>query len=70
MASKSFGQELAEEFIGKAVVWAPPIAAGIIMGPVGIAVGLAATVAVVCSGCLDDSSESHASQSNETGSSN
>ena len=68
--SKRFGEELGEAFIGKAVVWAPPIAGGIILGPVGIAVGLAAAVAIVCSGCMDDSSESHASQSNETGSSN
>ena len=67
--SRSFGQHLGEEFIRKAVEWTPPIAGGIILGPVGIAVGLAAAVAVVCSGCLDDSSESHASQANETGSS-
>jgi hypothetical protein len=67
--SRSLGQELGQEFIGKAVIWTPPIAGGIILGPVGIVVGLAATVAVVCSGCLDDNSESHASPSKETGSS-
>jgi hypothetical protein len=67
--SQRVGQELGEEFIRKAVVWTPPLAGGIILGPVGIAVGLAATVAVVCSGCLDDRSESDASQANETGSS-
>jgi hypothetical protein len=67
--SRNVAQEVGAEFIRKSVIWTPPIAGGIILGPVGIAVGLAAAVAVVCSGCLDDSSESHASQGNETGSS-
>jgi hypothetical protein len=50
MAGKSFGEEFGEEFAGKAVMWAPAIAGAALLGPVGILLGLAASVAVVASG--------------------
>jgi uncharacterized membrane protein len=50
MAGKSFGEEFGEEFTGKAVMWGPAIAGAILLGPVGIALGLAASVAVIASG--------------------
>ncbi len=50
MAGKSFGEEFGEEFAGKAVMWGPAIAGAVLLGPVGIALGLAASVAVLASG--------------------
>lgn len=50
MAGKSFGEEFGENLAGKAVMWGPAIAGAIFLGPVGIALGLAASVAVVASG--------------------
>jgi hypothetical protein len=50
MAGKSFGEEFGEEFAGKAVMWGPAIAGALLLGPVGIALGLAASVAVIASG--------------------
>lgn len=50
MTGKSFGEEFGEEFTGKAVMWGPAIAGAILLGPVGIALGLAASVAVIASG--------------------
>jgi uncharacterized membrane protein len=50
MVGKSFGEEFGEEFTGKAVMWGPAIAGAILLGPVGIALGLAASVAVIASG--------------------
>lgn len=46
MTGKSFG----EEFAGKAIMWGPAIAGALLLGPVGIAVGLAASVVIVASG--------------------
>jgi uncharacterized membrane protein len=50
MAGKSFGEQFGEEFAGKAVMWGPAIAGAVLLGPVGIALGLAASVAVITSG--------------------
>ncbi len=50
MAAKSFGEEFRDELTGKAVMWGPAIAGAVLLGPVGIALGLAASVALVASG--------------------
>jgi uncharacterized membrane protein len=50
MAGKGFGEEFGEEFAGKAVMWGPAIAGTVLLGPVGIVLGLAASVAIVASG--------------------
>ncbi len=50
MAGKSFGEEFGEEFAGKAIMWGPAIAGAVLLGPVGIALGLAASAAVIASG--------------------
>lgn len=50
MAAKSFGEEFRDELTGKAVMWGPAIAGAVLLGPVGIALGLAASVAIVASG--------------------
>ena len=49
MAGKSFGEEFRDELTGKAVMWGPAIAGAVLLGPVGIALGLAASVAVIAS---------------------
>ena len=70
MTRKSFAQEYAEELIGKAVIWGPPIVGGLAFGPVGIVAGVVATVAAIAgSGSSDDDSTPNASQSKATGSS-
>jgi hypothetical protein len=58
MSGKSLGEEIREELIRKAVIWGPAIGGGLLLGPVGIAVGIATTVAVVCSGGSDQDSKS------------
>jgi hypothetical protein len=50
MAGKSFSEEFGDQLAGKAVMWGPAIAGAVLMGPVGIALGLAASVAVIASG--------------------
>ncbi len=50
MAGKSFSEEFGEEFAGKTIMWGPAIAGALLLGPVGIALGLAASVAVIASG--------------------
>ena len=50
MAAKSFGEDFRDELSGKAVMWGPAIAGAVLLGPVGIALGLAASVAVIASG--------------------
>jgi hypothetical protein len=67
--SRSLGREIAEELIGKAVVWTPLTAGLLLLGPVGLAVGVATGVAIACSGSSGNSSESQAARNNETGSS-
>jgi len=69
MSGKSFGQEVKEELLRKAVIWGPPIAGGLLLGPVGIAVGIATMVAIAGSRSSGDGSAANASQSKETGSS-
>lgn len=70
MSRKSFAQEYAEALIGKAVIWGPPIVGGLALGPVGVVVGVVATVAgIVGSGSSDGDSTRNASQSKESGSS-
>ncbi len=54
MAGKSFGEELSGEMAGKAVMWGPAIAGAVLLGPVGVLLGLVASVAVVSS-CSDNS---------------
>jgi hypothetical protein len=58
MSGKSFGEEVAGELVRKAVIWGPAIGGAILLGPAGIAVGIATTVAVVCSGSSDQDSKS------------
>lgn len=50
MAGKSFGEEFRDDLTGKAVMWGPALAGAVLLGPVGIALGLAASVAVIASG--------------------
>ncbi|MBI1347058.1 hypothetical protein GC163_12300 [bacterium] len=69
MSRKSVGQEIAEELIGKAVVWGPPIAGGLLLGPAGVVAGVAAVIAIISSCNSGDDSAPNASQSNDTGSS-
>ncbi|MGH7169987.1 MAG: hypothetical protein ACRELG_06905 [Gemmataceae bacterium] len=51
MAERSFaaefGRELVKELGGKAVVWGPSIAGALLLGPVGLFLGLAASVGIV-----------------------
>ena len=56
MAGKSFSEDLSNEMAGKAVMWGPAIAGAVLLGPVGLALGLAASVAVVASGSSSKSS--------------
>src|SRR6266851_4204210 len=39
IATKTFGEEVAQEFAGKTVMWGPAIAGGLLLGPVGFALG-------------------------------
>ncbi len=50
MSGKSFGEEFGEHLAGKAIMWGPAIAGAILLGPVGIALGLAASAVIVASG--------------------
>ena len=53
-----FGRELSKELVGKAVVWGPSIAGALLLGPVGLFLGLATSVAIAESVCGDSSSPS------------
>ena len=50
MAAKSFEQEVADELAGKAVMWGPAVAGGLVLGPVGALLGAIASVVIVASG--------------------
>jgi hypothetical protein len=50
MPGKSFGEEFGGEMAGKAVIWGPAVAGAVLLGPVGILLGLVASVAFVASG--------------------
>jgi hypothetical protein len=56
MAGKSFSEDLSNEMAGKAIMWGPAIAGTVLLGPVGLALGLAASVAIVASGGSSKSS--------------
>jgi hypothetical protein len=49
MAEKSFGEELAGEVAGKAIIWGPGIAGAILLGPVGILLGAVVSAALLTS---------------------
>ena len=54
MAEKTLGQEVAQEAAGKAVMWLPAITGAIVLGPVGVLLGLATSVAVMTSCCSEE----------------
>ena len=56
MAGRTLGEDFRNEMTGKAVMWGPAIAGALLLGPVGIALGLAASVVIVASGSGDKSS--------------
>ena len=51
MSERSFGEEFSSELgkavVTKAVIWGPSIASVLLLGPVGLLLGLAASVAIV-----------------------
>ena len=53
MAERTFGEDFRNEMAGKAVMWGPAIAGAFLLGPVGIALGLVASVVIVASGGSD-----------------
>ena len=50
MAAKTLGEAVATDLAVKAVIWGPSIAGAILLGPVGLLVGAAVSVALVASG--------------------
>jgi hypothetical protein len=57
MAERSFGEDFRNEMAGKAVMWGPAIAGALLLGnPVGILLGLVASVSIVASGSHGNSS--------------
>ena len=50
MAGKTFSEDLSNEMVGKTVMWGPAIVGGILLGPVGVGLGLIASVVAVASG--------------------
>jgi hypothetical protein len=50
MATKTFGEEVAQELAGKTVMW------GLLLGPVGIVLGLLTSASIVASGNNGNSS--------------
>ena len=50
MAERTLGEAVATDLAVKAVIWGPSIAGAILLGPVGVLLGAAATVALVASG--------------------
>ncbi|MGH7173463.1 MAG: hypothetical protein ACRELG_24540 [Gemmataceae bacterium] len=55
-----FCGEVAKELTGKAIVWGPSIAGALLLGPVGIFLGLAASAGIVESICGSSPSPSGA----------
>ena len=49
MATKTFGEEVAQELAVKTVMWGPAIAGGLLLGPVGIVLGLLTSASIVAS---------------------
>ncbi len=62
MSERSFGEEFSSELgkvlVGKAVMWGPSIAGVLLLGPIGLFLGLGASVAIVKSVCDDSPSPS------------
>ena len=50
MAAKSVGEAVTQELAGKAIIWGPVIAGGLILGPVGALLGVLTSVVIVASG--------------------
>ena len=50
MAAKTLGEAVATDLAVKAVIWGPSIAGVILLGPVGLLLGAAVSVALVASG--------------------
>jgi hypothetical protein len=46
MAGESLVRDAATELTGKAIVWGPAIAGALLLGPAGVLLGLAASVAI------------------------
>lgn len=61
MSQKSFGEEVAGELAAKTIMWGPAVAGAVLLGPVGVFLGLLASVTIVASA----SSSSEAPDSNQ-----
>ena len=68
MTRKSFGQEYAEALVSKAVIAGPAIVGGLLLGPVGVAIGIATAVVIAASVSSGGDSATNESQSKETSS--
>jgi hypothetical protein len=55
MTERSFGEDVAREIAGKAIMWIPAIAGALLLGPVGVVLGLTTSVAILSSFCKNDS---------------
>ena len=55
MTERSIGEDVVRDAAGKAVMWVPAIAGAILLGPLGIFLGLATSVAIMSSYCKSDS---------------
>lgn len=53
MAGRSFGEDLRNEMAGKAIMWGPAVASGLLLGPAGFFAGLATSVVLVASSKSD-----------------
>jgi hypothetical protein len=50
MAARTLGEAVATDLTLKAVIWGPSIAGVILLGPVGLLLGAAASVAILATG--------------------
>ncbi|HUY88407.1 MAG TPA: hypothetical protein VMV10_06715 [Pirellulales bacterium] len=50
MPAKTLGEAVATDLAVKAVLWGPSIAGAILLGPVGVLLGAAVSVAIAASG--------------------
>jgi len=65
MAAKTLGEAVATDLTVKAVIWGPSIAGAILLGPVGVLLGAAASVAILASGGDNSSQPSAGDQRNK-----